>query len=373
MVAIAPRPTIPRPYPQREGKLPWKKEQVTAEWLTAVLNNRYPGIVVEKMTEVQFIDSHTSKLRMQLDYNQIGIDAGLPRDVCLKSNFSGGFDNVDICELEAQFYHFSQPEMTLPMVKAFYADWDDDGSGHGVVILEDLIAMGGKFANSLDDSGVDSIATALEGMANMHADLWGSPLLDKWEWLPTSMATSIDNDQIRIMQQFIDINLADPKFQKILPQHFLDDPGKLQRAFDALAEYEQSQTSPRCLILGDCHQGNTYIKPDGQRIWLDWQLVRKGRPWRDLTYFTIGALTVEERRSSERDLLNHYRESLIARGVPDVPSLDVIFEHYRRWVIYGAQAWVANMDHWGQSGLPMNERFFTAMEDLDTWALLLGK
>jgi hypothetical protein len=28
------------------------------------------------------------------------------------------------------------------------------------------------------------------------------------------------------------------------------------------------------------------------------------------------------------------------------------------------------MDHWGQIGLPMNERFFTAGEDLDTWTLL---
>jgi hypothetical protein len=24
------------------------------------------------------------------------------------------------------------------------------------------------------------------------------------------------------------------------------------------------------------------------------------------------------------------------------------------------------MDHWGQNGLPMNERFFTAGEDLET-------
>lgn len=157
-----------------------------------------------------------------------------------------------------------------------------------------------------------------------------------------------------------------------MPQAYLDDPSRLQRAYDALAEWEHSQTTPRCINLGDCHQGNTYIKPDGQRMWLDWQLVRKGRPWRDLTYFTIGALTVEERRSSERDLLKHYREHLIARGAEGVPSLDNIFEQYRRWAIYGMQAWIANMDEWGQSGLPMNERFFTAGEDLETWKLLLG-
>lgn len=362
----------PRPYPQRTEKLPWSKEEITPQRLTSLLQNRYPGVVVENLEEIQFIDSHTSKLRLKLTLNQAGKDAGIPENVCIKSNYSGAFDNVDICELEAQFYYFGIPNMTLPTVKCFYADWDDDGKGHGMVILEDLISMGGKFGHSTDSNGVDRVASALEGMAHMHSDLWGSPLLEQWKWLPTSMATPIDNDQIRIMQQFIDINLADPKYQAVLPKHYQDDPGKLQRAFDALAEYEHQKTSPKCINLGDCHQGNTYIKPDGQRIWLDWQLVRKGRPLRDFTYFTIGALTIEERRASERDLLAHYREHLVARGAESVPSLDSLFEDHRRWVIYGLQAWIANMDHWGQAGLPMNQRFFTAAEDLDTWKLLLG-
>ena len=38
--------------------------------------------------------------------------------------------------------------------------------------------------------------------------------------------------------------------------------------------------------------------------------------------------------------------------------------------MYGIQAWVANSDSWGQNGIPMNERFFTAAEDLGTWKLL---
>lgn len=38
--------------------------------------------------------------------------------------------------------------------------------------------------------------------------------------------------------------------------------------------------------------------------------------------------------------------------------------------MYGIQAWVANSDSWGQNGLPMNERFFAAAEDLGTWKLL---
>ncbi|MFA5496155.1 MAG: phosphotransferase [Porticoccaceae bacterium] len=371
VVQVKVPPVVPRPYPARTGKLPWSKDEVTPQWLTSVFQNRYPGVVVESMEELQFIDSHTSKLRMKLQFNQAGREAGLPDQVCLKSNFSGLFDNVDICQLEAQFYHFLGDKMTVPVPKCYYADWDDDGKGHGVVILEDLTLRGGKFGFSMDDVGVDGVAKALEGMAQMHGDLWNSPLLDQ-PWLPVSMATPIDNDQIRIMQEWIDKNLVKPEFQEVLPQHFLDDPGKLQRAFDALAEWENSRNHPYCINLGDCHQGNTYHLPDGRRMWLDWQLVRKGRPWRDFTYFTVGALTIEERRASERDLIKHYRENLVATGAQGVPDVDEIFEQYRRWVLYGMQAWVANMDHWGQLGLPMNQRFFTAGEDLGTWTALLG-
>lgn len=58
------------------------------------------------------------------------------------------------------------------------------------------------------------------------------------------------------------------------------------------------------------------------RLSLDWQFVRRGRPWRDLANFTIGSLTVEERRAHHRDLVAHYRNHLIATGAKGVSSFD---------------------------------------------------
>src|SRR3546814_5098359 len=184
----------------------------------------------------------------------------------------------------------------------------------------------------------------------MRISDWSSDVCSS-DLLQTSMATPIDNDQIRIMWPYIEANLADENVRAILPEKFVNDPERLQRAFDKLAEWEMAQKSPRCVNLGDCHQGNTYVMPDGERVWLDWQLVRKGRPWRDLTYFTIGALTIEERRASERDLLAHYRAALVATVAEGVHNLDTISEQYRRWVIYGMQAWIAHKEFWGQIGL----------------------
>lgn len=364
---------VPRPYPARSGSLPWHREAVDAGWLTDMLQYRYRGVVVEEMALVELFDSHTTKMRIKVQLNAAGRAAGLPDQLCLKSNWSGSFADVDINALEARFYHYLADHLEVPVPTCYYADWDDDGRGQGLIVLEDLAHRGGRFGHSTQHPGINGVATALEGLAKLHGSLWDSPLLGQQAWLQTSMDTTVDNDQIRIMWGWIEKNLADPKTRAVLPQALLDDPGRLQRAFDGLAAWERRQSGPHCLILGDCHQGNSYVLPDGERLWLDWQLVRRGRPWRDVTYFMVGSLTVAERRSAERDMLKHYREALVATGARDVISLDEIWEQYRRWVIYGMQAWIANMDEWGQDGLPMKERFFTAGEDLGTWAALLGE
>jgi hypothetical protein len=360
-----------RPYPQRQGLLPRDLAAVTPEFLTSVMRNRYPGLEIRDMETVEIRNGHTTKMRVRLDLNQAGRDAGIPENVCLKSNWSGGFEEVDIHALEARFYHYARDQLNIPSPKAYFADWDAGATGQGLVVMEDLALEGGRFGHSTDHMGVDGVAEAFEGYAKYHGASWGDPRLREWIWLQTSMDTPIDNEQLRFMWQWVEKNLAKEKFRAILPKWFLDDPQSLHRIFDALALFEARNPGPNTIVHGDSHQGNTYVRADGERIWIDWQLVRKGRPWRDLAYFMIGALTIEERRADDRRLLKHYHEHLLATGIADPPSFDTIWAAYSRWPIYGCQAWIANMDEWGQDGLPMNQRFFTALEDLDSAKLLL--
>ena len=366
------RNVVPRPYPNRTEPLPWTRDVLNAEWFGRLLANKYPDVAAHSLEVVQLFDSHTTKMRLKVDWNDAGKAAKLPANLCLKSNWSGDFHNVDIHALEARFYHFMTPQMKVPTATCYYADWNDDGSGQGIIVLEDLVDRGGRFGHSTDKIGADGVAKALEGLAKLHGGLWNSPLLDQ-PWMQTSMQTPVDYDQVRIMWRWIEENLKDPNFRSIAPKHYLDNPRRVETAFDKLVAFERAFAAPYCVILGDCHQGNTYVLPNGERLWLDWQLGRRGRPWRDLTYFIIGSLSIDERRAHLLDLIAHYRTHLLATGAQNVIELDEIFEQVRRWVMYGIQAWVANMDSWGQNGLPMNERFFTAGEDLGTWNLLLGE
>ena len=123
-----------RPYPARQGRLPRHLAEVTPQWLTGLLRHRYPGIEVRNMTVVEVKNSHTTKLRLALDLNDVGQAAGLPSQVCLKSNWSEGFESGDICELEARFYSMMGEQLQAPIAHSYYADWDGDGGGRGVVI-----------------------------------------------------------------------------------------------------------------------------------------------------------------------------------------------------------------------------------------------
>jgi hypothetical protein len=318
-------------------------------------------------------NGHTTKMRLELDLNDAGVAAGIPKKVCLKSNWATEFAIVtDIHELEARFYHHVAGKLSIPAARPYYADWDVGENGQGFVMMEDLAAEGGVFGSSTQHVGVDGAATALGTLADLHASWWGSPKLDEHAWLPVSMDTPVDSGQLRIMYSYVERNLANPKYETILPRWMYDDPNRFHQAFDALAAFARAQSGPRCIVHGDSHLGNSYVRPNGERVWLDWQLVRKGHPWRDITYLMLNSLTIEERRSHERELIRGYREALVSKGCKDVLSADQIFEQYRRWPVYGMQSWVANVDEWGQSGFHITERFFTACEDLGTMKLLLG-
>jgi len=363
------RQTTYGPY-ERAAAIPIHREAITASWLGGLLANKYPGVEVETIDPVEFRSTHTSKLRLAVTYNAAGRAAGLPAHLCLKANFTGRDNPLDICETEARFYHDLVIDRDVPTPICYYSDWDDDGSGQGLVVLEDLVELAGEFGNSYQRIGVDAVARALSDLAVLHGRYWDSPRLDAAAWLPTSMHTRGDSDQARVMWWLVEENMARDVIADRLPAWAVEDRQRFLRAYDLLNVYARAQAGPATVVHGDAYIGNTYLKPDGHRIWLDWQMVRKGHPWRDVSYFMLGALTVEQRRAHERDLLAHYRSDLLATGARDVPDPEAIWAQYRRWPMYGLQSWLGTKDHWGQDNHTMVEHFTAAADDLDTLALL---
>ena len=257
-----------RPYPDRKGRLPRDLEEVTAQWLTSLLSYRYPGIEVSSFDVAELKNSHTTKYRIAMNLNEVGEKAGIPRHVCLKSNWSEGFESGEICELEARFYFLMRNEVNVPLPQCYYADWDGDGGGRGIVVMEDLGLAEGQFGNSADHLGVDGVAKGLESLASLHGALWDSDRLRQQRWLHRSMDCPVDTDQLLRMYNYLSLNTRKSVYKKILPQWLYDTPLLFSHAFDELAAFEREQQGPLCLVHGESHQGNSFLRASGERVWV---------------------------------------------------------------------------------------------------------
>lgn len=82
------------------------------------------------------------------------------------------------------------------------------------------------------------------------------------------------------------------------------------------------------LLHGDAHIGNSYVLPGDDVGFLDWQVTRRGEWSQDVGYFLISALTDENRRKHEADLLDEYRKSLRVSH-DQRPTADQMWTRYR--------------------------------------------
>lgn len=114
--------------------------------------------------------------------------------------------------------------------------------------------------------------------------------------------------------------------------------------------------------------------PNDDVGFLDWQMARRGNWSLDLGYFVQGALTIEDRRCGERELLDEYRGALTLPAA-EMPSHDDVFLRYRASVAHGLAIWMATLsggDAWQSPAIcvALAQRYAAAFMDLDTHAAI---
>ena len=129
---------------------------------------------------------------------------------------------------------------------------------------------------------------------------------------------------------------------------------------------------PHTVLHGDAHPGNTYVR-DGRAGLLDWQVVRRGHPSRDLAYAIVLGAAVADRRATERDLLDTYRHALASGGGPEFDR-DELWLRSRQAV---AHPYLSGLPTAGRGGLQSEDialeglrRAVAALEELETVAAL---
>jgi hypothetical protein len=263
-------------------------------------------------------------------------------------------------ENEVGFYRNVRPGLDVEAPQLLGSAFDPR-SKRFALVLDDLEAGGATFTDARTPLEVDQTAAVIENLARLHGALWRSPrlgtdlswilrnqddpLLPLIRWALGAMAPRIARDEP---------SLVPPEGRAILDRY----PEVVRR----LDEGDHT------VLHGDPHPGNCYFL-DGRAGLLDWQVLRRGNPLRDVAYHMVIGLDPEVRRDAERALLDHYRAALAGCGGPALSAEDA-WTSYRRMA---AAPYVAAAFTVGLTGLQRDDiakaglrRAAEAVLDLDT-------
>jgi hypothetical protein len=283
------------------------EQALSAQWLTAALQPRFPGIEVSAVVAGPVVDRISTNARFSVECTG-GIPDGLSPDLCVKGYFNEiGRAARYIGAPEAYFYRDLAAATRVRTLRSVYADIDP-ATQHGVVITEDVVSQGGRFLDGNSPYTPGQTAQTLAEFARLHAATWADPRYADVQWLAPRLGRVLDVWGLSTTLEVIGRNFDGPNGQGV-PEEVCD-------AHRLVDEYRSlAQTGTSCVIHGDAHVGNLVLDAAGKASLVDWQLVQRGAWYLDVGYHIASTLTVEERRRSERDLLRHSLDALASQGV----------------------------------------------------------
>jgi hypothetical protein len=347
--------------------IPADWDDVTAEWMTAVLARRFPGIEVTGLDLVWRSDGSNRRARFALRH---AADVG-PDVVFVKAE--GAHREVHARNGNL----FNEPELFaagLPLAVDLPLPYHvviDRPALDYIIVMEDVTGRGGDPRDATRPMTVAQVERGVRDLARLHSTYWGlsprsHPVLG---WLQTWEPTEGWQAGLRPR---IPVGLE--RSADVLPAEVAALPaGELLRLWvRAVLTY---RTGALTLLHADAHIGNTYVLPDDRVGFLDWQVCRRGNWSQDLAYFVVGALTVEDRRAGEHRLLEAYADALEV-PVDERPTRDEVWLRYRASHAYGLAIWLSTLGTDGYQRREVShalaERYAAAFADGESCAALDG-
>lgn len=307
--------------------IPDHPDAVTARWLTEALSSALPDIEVHRVTILDQHSGTTGRLRLGLEYASVATG---PDSVFVKLP---PFDErqrrlvavTDMGRREARFYEGPAREVPLRIPQPYFAAHGDEPTQY-IMVLEDLLPAGARFANRLEPLADEHGVQLIEGLGRLHAHFWNDPRLDgEFSWIRPAMrgaygATLIDKARVQFGDEF-------PTVFTELCQLYVEHHEQIAELLDS---------GEQTLIHGDTHAGNQFVV-DGDVGLYDWAVISRSPGIRDVSIYLGNSCPTELRRSQEEGWLRSYHRVLVDAGV-GAPAFDVLWQRYRLNVIY---AWVA--------------------------------
>ncbi|MET0702676.1 MAG: phosphotransferase [Mycobacterium sp.] len=268
-------------------------------------------------------------------------------------------------ENEARFYQDLSSQ--LSGVPTSYGSDFDPLTGRFVIVLEDLPQDSCEFYDTLRPLDGDHAGQLVELLAHVHGTFWNHlPARGGAGALGWLTATS-DERSLPITRPLLRLSARRLAGKTTIP---VQDGRFVIENYPDIVRFLDS--GPHTVLHGDSHPGNVFFR-NGKAGLLDWQVVKRGNPMRDVAYSLVTGMTTEARRSDQRDLLDLYRKALTANGGPELDR-DELWDWYRQAAV---QPFMAALTTAGLGGMQSEEiafegvrRAVAAFDDLDTVTVL---
>jgi hypothetical protein len=331
-------------------------DDVTAEWLGAVLAPTFPGVEVAAVEPRTVTDGTNRRASFGVTY---AAGAG-PAVVFLKAEGShreiharnGNLFNEPKLAASGVVLPVDHPEPYGVIIDEPGLDW--------LVAMEDVTTRGGDPRDSTRPITAAQAINGVRGLARLHREYWGftassHPAL---AWVQTWEPTEGFQSGLRARVP-TGIDLAGDAMPRELRAHDGDALLALWARYVDLLDRD-----PVTLLHADAHIGNTYVLPDGDVGFLDWQVSRRGNWSQDVGHFFQGAVVEADRRASEHAMLDAYLDEL-DRDV----DRDEAWTWYRASAVYGLVIWLSTLGAVGfqtsEVSLALAQRYAAATVELD--------
>ncbi len=308
------------------NSLPTSLEEITPEWLTGAVADRFPDARARTTSVVDAHSGTTGRARLRVDWEGAQTPA---ETLFLKLPPTDETSRLMVLATgmgrrEARFYAHVADHVPVRVPRPLFADASEDGAQY-LMVLEDLEAAGCTFPDSADSNLLAHSRSMMHSLGRLHAayretstprpgfDFIEGPMQSEWGKILVQTALE--------------------KYETEMPNEF----GALGRLYlDANEQFlALLEEGTKTLLHGDTHLGNLFVEND-EIGYLDWACTCRSVGMRDVAYFCCASLPTQFRLDHESELLAIYRDSMEDAGAP--VDAEEVREHYRRYAAYG---WIA--------------------------------
>lgn len=326
----------------KASDLPLSYEAITADWLTSVLCKNHPGAKVLEHSLSEPDNGSANRRKIYLTYNSEGQAAGLPTALFCKAThdlqnrlvlgISGG------ARCEVLFYGDVRPHLGIEAPVSYHANINLD-SFNSIILLNDLSDEVSEFCNDKTQINKARAQSQMRLLGEFHGRIYGSAQLQKViEEFPTWPEFFANTLGFGMKEGSSEGFL---KAKEVIPPRLYQRFDEVWPATEKSVEFHNQQPI-HTLAHGDVHLKNWYVAGNGEMGLSDWQCCGRAHWGRDVAYTISTALTPENRRLWERDLLELYLDSLQAAGGPAV-SFDEAWTVYRQQLMTALTWWTVTL------------------------------